>query len=511
MLFLLFLMTIKLMCLELFVRLGFYFICYAHISNKLFFQMGNALMLLPIIIAGGSGSRLWPLSRTLYPKQFLALTSELTLLQETLVRMIGYPHQAPLVICNEAHRFIIAEQLRQKSLSHSGIILEPIGRNTAPAIALAALHATLEGDDPILLVLAADHAIQDRSAFIDAIQQAESFAMSGSLVTFGVVPHAPETGYGYIKRGDNLYGGGYKVSAFVEKPDLITAEHYLATGDYYWNSGMFMFKASRYLQELEQHRPDILAACKEAIAGEHKDLDFIRLNRSAFQHCPEDSIDYAVMEKTDDAVVIPLDAKWSDIGCWSALWDINKKNSQGNVIRGDVIAEQTYNSYIYSQSKLVATVGVTDLVIVETKDAVLVTNKSSVQDVKLIVNKLQKIERNEYLQHREVFRPWGSHDAISEGPKYHVKKVIVKPGQRTATQIHYHRAEHWIVVSGIAKVYQGDKSYLVAENESTYIPVGVEHAIENPGKLALEIIEVRTGNYLDESDVVRIGNEGVGY
>lgn len=468
-------------------------------------------MLLPIIMAGGSGSRLWPLSRSLYPKQFLALTSELTMLQDTIMRLADLPHQPALVICNEEHRFIIAEQLRKKGLSHSGIILEPIGRNTAPAIALAALHARLNNDDPILLVLAADHVIQDTQAFINVINRAEPLAEKGKLVTFGIVPDRPETGYGYIQQGTCINNGIYEIAAFVEKPDLSTAEHYLSTGGYYWNSGMFMFKASRYLQELAQHRPDILAACEAAIAGEHKDLDFIRLNQEAFQNCPEDSIDYAVMEKTSDGVVIPLDAQWSDVGCWSALWDVNEKNAEGNVICGDVLVEDTFNSYIYSQNKLVATVGITDLIIVETKDAVLVANKNSVQDVKGIVNQLKKNNRSEYLQHREVYRPWGSHDAISEGVGYHVKKVVIHPGQRTAIQIHYHRAEHWVIVSGIAKVKQGDKTYFVSENESTYIPVGVAHSIENPGDLPLEIIEVRTGIYLDESDVIRVDSSGVGY
>ncbi|CNE67329.1 mannose-1-phosphate guanylyltransferase [Yersinia nurmii] len=468
-------------------------------------------MLLPVIMAGGSGSRLWPLSRTHYPKQFLALTSELTMLQETLLRLDELPHLAPLVICNEDHRFIIAEQLRQKKLSHSGIVLEPVGRNTAPAIALAALHATLNGNDPLLLVLAADHVIQDKPAFIQAVKRAEPLAEAGKLVTFGIVPNSPETGYGYIRQGALVEDGAYEVAAFVEKPDLATAQEYLVSGNYYWNSGMFVFKASRYLQELGLHRPDILEACQRAIAGQRADLDFIRLNEEAFYNCPDDSIDYAVMEKTSDAVVVPMDAQWSDVGCWSALWEINDKDSQGNVVRGDVLIEDMHDSYVYSQNRLVATVGVNDLIIVETKDAVLVAHKDKVQDVKSIVNKLKLEERCEYLQHREVYRPWGSHDAIAEGVRYQVQHVSVKPGQRIATQIHYHRAEHWVVVSGIAKVHYGDKTYLVNENESTYIPVGIAHSIENPGKIPLEIIEVHTGNYLSESDVERVDNLGVGY
>ncbi|WP_145576259.1 mannose-1-phosphate guanylyltransferase/mannose-6-phosphate isomerase [Yersinia mollaretii] len=468
-------------------------------------------MLLPVIMAGGAGSRLWPLSRALYPKQFLALTSDSTMLQETLLRLEGLPHLAPLVICNEDHRFIIAEQLRQKGLVHSGIVLEPVGRNTAPAIALAALHATMDGEDPLLLVLAADHVIQDKPAFIRAVQCAEPLANAGKLVTFGIVPNSPETGYGYIRHGGQVADGAYKVAAFVEKPDLTTAEQYLSSGNYYWNSGMFVFKASRYLEELGLHCPDILAACKRAIAGQHADLDFIRINKEAFSSCPDESIDYAVMEKTCDAVVVPMDAQWSDVGCWSALWEINAKDDHGNVIRGDVLMEDTNNSYVYSQNRLVATVGINELVIVETKDAILVAHKDKVQNVKEIVGQLKLESRCEYLQHREVYRPWGSHDAIAEGVRYHVQHVTVKPGQRIATQIHYHRAEHWIVVSGIAKVHYGNETYLVNENESTYIPVGVAHSIENPGKIPLEIIEVHTGNYLSENDVERIDNLGVGY
>ena len=461
-------------------------------------------MLLPIIMAGGSGTRLWPLSRTFYPKQFLSLTGEYTMLQDTVARLQGLEHQSPVVICNEEHRFIVAEQLRQRRFEHSGIILEPAGRNTAPAIALAALHATAKGDDPLLLVLAADHVIQDQANFIQAVQQALPQAAAGKLVTFGIVPHAPETGYGYIRQGKAVSAEAYQVAAFVEKPDLATAEIYLASKEYYWNSGMFMFRASRYLEELATHRPDILAACQQAMQGVHHDLDFLRLNEAAFLACPDDSIDYAVMEKTQDAVVVPMDAQWSDVGSWSALWEVNSKDEDGNAIRGDVLTTQTRNSYIYAQHKLVSTVGVDDLIIVETKDAVLVANKNNVQDVKAIVAQLKAANRSEHLQHREAYRPWGSHDAISDGERFHVKKVTVKPGQRTTTQVHYHRAEHWVVVSGTAKVQIGDKIFLVTENESTYIPIGVPHSLENPGKVPLELIEVRTGAYLEEDDVIRL-------
>lgn len=461
-------------------------------------------MLLPVIMAGGSGTRLWPLSRTLYPKQFLSLTNEQTMLQDTVVRLQGLEHQAPVMICNEEHRFIVAEQLRQRHFDHSGIILEPVGRNTAPAIALAALHATAQGDDPLLLVLAADHVIQNQANFIQAVQQAIPQAAAGKLVTFGIVPHAPETGYGYIRQGKPVSAEAYQVAAFVEKPDLATAEAYLASKEYYWNSGMFMFRASRYLEELAAHRPDILAACRQAMQGVHHDLDFLRLNEAAFLACPDDSIDYAVMEKTKDAVVVPMDAQWSDVGSWSALWEVNDKDQDGNAIRGDVLTTQTRNSYIYAQHKLVSTVGVDDLVIVETKDAVLVANKNNVQDVKSIVSQLKAANRSEHLQHREAYRPWGSHDAISDGERFHVKKVTVKPGQRTTTQIHYHRAEHWVVVSGTAKVRNGEQTFLVTENESTYIPIGAPHSLENPGKVPLELIEVRTGAYLEEDDVIRL-------
>ncbi|WP_339386222.1 mannose-1-phosphate guanylyltransferase/mannose-6-phosphate isomerase [Vibrio caribbeanicus] len=467
-------------------------------------------MLLPVIMAGGSGSRLWPLSRTLYPKQFLSLTSSSTLLQETVNRLDGIEHELPLLICNEEHRFIVAEQLRQKNLNHSGIILEPVGRNTAPAIALAALRAIQNGQDPLLLVLAADHVIKDHSAFIQSVQEAVPEAESGKLVTFGIVPTAPETGYGYIKKGAGVESGhAYDVAQFVEKPDLKTAYAYLASGDYLWNSGMFLFKASRYLEELKSYNADIYNACQNAMAGAHDDLDFIRIEEESFAGCPDDSVDYAVMEKTKDAVVVPMDANWSDVGSFSSLWEVNDKDESGNATRGDVLTEQTTNSFIYSQNKLVSTVGVDNLVVIETKDAVLVSNKDKVQDVKAIVNKLKLLNRSEHLQHREVYRPWGSHDEIAEGERFQVKHLIVKPGERTATQLHYHRAEHWVVVSGTAKVTNGGRSYLLGENESTFIPIGAAHCIENPGKVPLEVIEVRSGSYLEEDDIVRLGDSGV--
>lgn len=467
-------------------------------------------MLLPVIMAGGSGSRLWPLSRTLYPKQFLSLNSRLTMLQETLRRLEKIEHSPSLIICNEAHRFIVAEQLRKEELKHSGILLEPDGRNTAPAVTLAALQARIMGDDPILLVLAADHEIQDEDGFTQAILKAKVFAENGKLVTFGIVPTTAETGYGYIKTGDRLDGDGYKVAAFVEKPELELAEKYLNDGGYLWNSGMFMFKASTFLNELRQFRPDILTSCEESLEASKQDLDFIRIDNEAFGCCPEESIDYAVMENTSEAVVVPLNAKWSDVGSWSALWEISSKDENGNAVRGDVLLEDSSDSYLYSQHRLIGAVGIKDLVVVETKDAVLVAHKDKVQQVKNIVAQLKKSNRTEYLQHREIFRPWGSHDTIAEGQRYQVKHVSVLPGQVTAKQVHYHRTEHWVVVSGTAKVHLEDKTYLVSENESTYIPVGIPHAIENPGKIPLVIIEVRSGVYLAEDDVVRVSS-GVGY
>jgi mannose-1-phosphate guanylyltransferase len=468
--------------------------------------------ILPVIMAGGSGSRLWPMSRTHYPKQFLALTGYNSMLQDTIQRLQGIPHAPISLICNEEHRFLVAEQLQSSNFKHSGIILEPFGRNTAPAVALAALRAMENECDPTLLVLAADHLIKQDEVFRDTIKQAQPLAESGKLVTFGIVPTKPETGYGYICRGKQLEGSGaYTVEAFVEKPSLPVAELYFKDGGYYWNSGMFMFKASRYLEELEKYRPDILSAVKEAYFGASIDLDFVRLNKQAFAECPEESIDYAVMEKTNDAVVFPMDAGWSDVGAWSSLWEVSDKDDNCNVIRGDVLTDNSYCCYINSPERLVAAVGVEDLVIVDTKDALLVAHRDRVQDVKNIVSDLKADERSEFKHHREVYRPWGMHDHIADGERYHVKKVVVKPGQKTAMQLHYHRAEHWVVVSGTATVYRGTEKHIITENESIYIPVGTEHCFENPGKFPLEIIEVRTGSYLSEDDILRTQLQGEGY
>lgn len=461
-------------------------------------------MIYPIIIAGGNGSRLWPLSRQLNPKQFLPLAdTELTMLQATIQRLSGLDVALPRLICNEVHRFIAAEQLRQMGMEQANILLEPIGRNTAPAIALAAFQARREMEDPILLVLAADHLIQDVEAFHVSIQTALPLAEAGKLVTFGIVPTHPETGYGYIEKGKSVGEGGFAVNRFVEKPDQATARDYLVSGDFFWNSGMFMFRASRYLEELERLQPSIFSACQAALEGGTQDMHFTRVDASAFAMCPENSIDYAVMEKTADAVVVPLNAGWSDIGSWSALWDVSKKNTEGNVFKGDVLNQATQNTYVHADSRLVATVGVEDLVIIETKDAVLVAHKDKVQEVKKIVEQLKADDRQEHIHQREVYRPWGMYDSIDNGQRYQVKRITVKPGAKLSVQMHHHRAEHWIVVSGTAKVTNGEKTYLVTENQSTYIPIGQVHALENPGVIPLELIEVQSGSYLGEDDIVR--------
>lgn len=466
-------------------------------------------MILPVVMAGGSGTRLWPLSRQRFPKQFLTLDGEHSMLQTTLLRLSGLPHQPPMVICNEAHRFTVAEQLRASQLPHSGIILEAVGRNTAPAIALAALQALQRGQDPLLLVLAADHVIRDEAAFCQTLHSAKALAEAGKLVTFGVVPTTPETGYGYIKRGA-ADTSGFVIAQFVEKPDIDTAKHYLDSGEYYWNSGIFMFKASVYLAELKNHRPDIYQACEQAFAHTTSDVDFTRIDAQAFTECPTDSIDYAVMEPlcnsgsaSHKAVVVPMDCGWSDVGSWSALWDTSNKDRQGNAIRGDVISHNTHNSYIYAQDKLVTTIGLNDMVVVETKDALLVAKQSEVQHVKAIVEQLEKDQRPELTQHKQVYRPWGKYDAIDDGQRFQVKRITVNPGEKLSLQMHHHRAEHWIVVSGTAKVTKGDESLLLTENQSTYIPLGMIHALENPGELPLELIEVQSGSYLGEDDIVR--------
>ncbi|SDK08636.1 mannose-1-phosphate guanylyltransferase [Ferrimonas sediminum] len=457
--------------------------------------------ILPVVMAGGSGTRLWPLSRSAFPKQFLPLVDDSTMLQQTITRVTELDCSIPLTICNEVHRFMVAEQLRAIDKLGS-IILEPQGRNTAPAIALAAEISRVDEQDPLLLVLAADHVIQDGDAFVKAVRRALPLAEQGKLVTFGVVPDCAHTGYGYIQRGDSV-GDGFEVSQFVEKPDLSTAEQYLASEKYYWNSGMFLFKASRYLEELNIHRPDIAEACRNSLVNTRADLDFVRLDEESFLACADESIDYAVMEKTDDAVVIPLDAGWNDIGSWSALWEINSKDENNNAFRGDVISHDSSNCLVHSDERLVATVGLDDIVVVDTKDAVMVAKKSRVQEVKKIVEQIKSSGRREAKLHREVYRPWGKYDSVDNGNRYQVKRITVNPGAKLSVQMHHHRAEHWIVVSGTAKVTNGGQTILVTENESTYIPVGVVHALENPGKMPLEMIEVQVGSYLGEDDIVR--------
>lgn len=456
----------------------------------------------PIIMCGGSGTRLWPLSRAQFPKQFLALVNDSSMLQDTLVRLPA-KHQAPVFICNEDHRFLVAEQVKQVQCEDATILLEPQGRNTAPAVALAALNALAENQDALLLVLAADHVIKDTQKFHQAVATATVAAEQGKLVTFGIVPTHAETGYGYIKQGSKQSDDCYQVAQFVEKPNEEVAQSYLTSGDYLWNSGMFLFKASRYLEELEKFRPDILAACQEAMINVEKDLDFTRPDREAFLQCADESIDYAVMEKTSDAVVVPLDAGWSDVGSYSALWEVCQQDAQHNVIKGDVIAHDTNNSYIHSQNKLIATLGVDNLVVIDTPDAVLVADKDKVQNVKEIVNQLKAQQRPEAKLHREVYRPWGKYDSIDTGERFQVKRITVNAGAKLSVQMHHHRAEHWIIVSGTAKVTLDDETILLSENQSTYIPIGVVHALENPGKLPLEMIEVQSGSYLGEDDIVR--------
>ena len=469
--------------------------------------------MIPVILAGGSGSRLWPLSREKFPKQFLKLTGSLTMLQSTLSRLNNLNADDSIVICNEEHRFIVAEQLRELGKLSNNIILEPKGRNTAPAITLAALAAKRKfaDEDPLILILAADHKIQDQHVFCEAINNASSLASYGKLVTFGIVPFKPETGYGYIRRGDEVpvdeqHAVAFEVAQFVEKPNLETAQAYVASGEYYWNSGMFLFRAGRYLEELKKYRPDILDACEKAMSAVDPDLDFIRVDEEAFLACPEESVDYAVMERTADAVVVPMDAGWSDVGSWSSLWEISAHTAEGNVCHGDVINHKTENSYVYAESGLVTTVGVKDLVVVQTKDAVLFADRNAVQDVKKVVEQIKADGRHEHRVHREVYRPWGKYDSIDAGDRYQVKRITVKPGEGLSVQMHYHRAEHWVVVAGTAKVTIDGDIKLLGENESIYIPLGATHCLENPGIIPLDLIEVRSGSYLEEDDVVRFAD-----
>ena len=491
----------------------------------------NHNKILPVILSGGSGTRLWPLSRELYPKQLLPLVGERTMLQNTVTRLDNIADlEPPLIVCNESHRFMVAEQLRLINVRPSAVLLEPVGRNTAPAVAIAALQAMKGGGDPILLVLPADHVIKDTRAFHNAVTEGAGLAKSNSLITFGIVPDKPETGYGYIKKGkqirvkaevkakgkgqrakgqdvliahNSLLIAAFKVGRFEEKPDIAKAKKFISSGEYLWNSGMFMFRASVYLDALGHFAPDILLACRKTLKGAVRDLDFTRLDPDAFANCRSDSIDYAVMEKTDSAVVIPLDAGWNDIGSWSALWEVLKKDKDGNAVSGDVLTQDVSNSFIYAGSRLVTAIGVKDHIIIETADAVLVADKDEAQKVKNIVALLKSQKRGEALLHRRVNRPWGAYECIDSSDRFQVKRIIVNPGACLSLQRHHHRAEHWIVVKGTARITKDSEVITVTENESTYIPLGTKHRLENPGKIPLELIEVQSGSYLGEDDIER--------
>ena len=459
----------------------------------------------PVILSGGAGSRLWPMSREFLPKPLLPLVGERTLLQDTALRLSGLEGvSAPLFVCNEEHRFMLAEQVREVGQEPAGIILEPEGRNTAPALTLAALYLAEDSPEALMVVMPADHVIPERDAFQRLVAQGATLASGGELVTFGIVPRHPETGYGYIRRGDPIDGTpAARVARFVEKPDRATAESYLASGDYYWNSGIFVMRADRWLEEIGRYRPDILAACEQAVAGGRRDADFCRVDQDAFKASPSDSIDYAVMEKTDRAAVLPLDTGWSDVGAWSALWDIAERDETGNLLRGDVLTHDVRDSLIVAQSRCVAAIGLEEAIVVETPDAVLVTRRDRAQDVKAIVERLKRDDRDEYRVHSRVYRPWGDYEGIDIGSRYQVKRLTVKPGASLSLQMHHHRAEHWIVVTGTARVTRGDEVFILTENQSTYIPLGTKHRLENPGTIPLEIIEVQSGSYLGEDDIVR--------
>jgi mannose-1-phosphate guanylyltransferase/mannose-6-phosphate isomerase len=462
------------------------------------------MRLVPVVLSGGAGTRLWPLSRELYPKQLLPLVGAQTLLQQTVTRLEGAGASAPIVVCNEAHRFLVAEQMRAAGYKPDAVLLEPVGRNTAPAIALAA-HAALaanQSSDVLLLVLPADHVIQDTAAFQRAVKVAARLGEAGALVTFGVVPTAPETGYGYILRGA-VCDEAFEIERFVEKPPLATAEKYLASGNYYWNSGMFLFGARRYLAELHKFAPDIAVASAAAFQAAQRDLDFVRIDAAAFTACRAESIDYAVMERAADAVVVPLDAGWSDVGSFAALHAASVADAAGNVLQGDVVAWDTQGCLVSAGSRLVATVGLQDHVVIETSDAVLVAPRARTQDVKQLVSLLKAAGRTEPVLHREVHRPWGSYDSLDHGPRHQVKRLTVKPGGVLSLQMHHQRAEHWVVVSGTARITLGEEVFLRRENEYTFIPIGVKHRIENPGDVPVHLIEVQSGGYLGEDDIVR--------
>ena len=456
------------------------------------------MTLYPVILSGGSGSRLWPLSREHYPKPLLSLVSEKTLLQETANRLDGIEGLGDAVyVCNEEHRFLVAEQVAELGKKPATIILEPEGRNTAPALTLAALYLVKQDPDAMMVVMPADHVMTEPQQFVAAVKQGGVNAEQGALVTFGIVPESPETGYGYIKREAEISGtSAYAVASFVEKPDLKTAEQYIDDGNYYWNSGIFLMRADRWLDEIGQYRPAILSACRKSVMQGKQDTDFFRVSEADFLTSPSDSIDYAVMENTDRAVVVPISAGWSDIGAWSALWSLCPQDNDGNVIQGDVLAEDTRNSFLVAEHRCLATVGIDNVIVVETADAVLVASKDKAQDVKAIVTRLKEANREEHRVHRQVYRPWGSYEGIDAGPRFQVKRLSVKPGAQLSLQMHHHRAEHWVVVKGTAQVTCGDQVFMLHENESTYIPMGEKHRLENPGNIPLEVIEIQSGGYL---------------
>ena len=473
-------------------------------------RIGDSVKITPVILAGGSGTRLWPLSRKLYPKQFMQLVEPATLLQSTLSRLEALDGLGPpIILCNEAHRFMVAEQLREIGIAPQSIVLEPVGRNTAPALVVAALMTVEKQSDTLLLVLPADHYIGDTKEFVSTLAHGARYAEQDKLVTFGVVPDAPETGYGYIRKGPALErqkSNGtpevWEIDQFVEKPDMATAQDYLASGDFFWNSGMFIFKASGLIDEMQAYAPEIVAACRQAVSKGKADLDFFRLDRPAFESCPSDSIDYAVMEKTESGVMVALDSAWNDLGSWEALWQAGAKDPRGNVVHGDVCLHEVDHSFVYSSSRLVTAVGLDHHVVVETKDAVFIAPRHRVQQVKALVDKLKSSNRAETQNHKKAYRPWGSYEEMETSDRFAVKRLTVKPKAKLALQKHFHRAEHWVVVRGTALVTKGEEQFILKEDESAYIPLGVVHRLENPGKIPLELVEIQSGSYLGEDDIL---------